>query len=189
MEKDWVGNRTAIFTTMGAKGHALDDREIDDYYATDPLAIKELMKLENLNHYIWEPCCGEGHLCKPLVEAGYDVLASDLIDRGYGLGGIDFLEENFLFTGDIITNPPYSKALEFVKHALELIEDGNKVCMFLKTTFLEGKGRKPFFMENPPKTIYAKNGDFNLYPSSAVSYCWFVWEKGFKGDPIIKWFN
>lgn len=69
--------------------------------------------------------------------------------------------------------------------------------MLLKTTFLEGKNRKAFFKENPPKIIYvsssrincAKNGDFEKYKSSAISYSWFIWEKGFKGNTIIKWFN
>ena len=33
----------------------------------------------------------------------------------------------------------------------------------------------------------AKNGDFDKYPTSAVAYGWFVWEKGYKGDPVVKW--
>jgi hypothetical protein len=24
---------------------------------------------------------------------------------------------------------------------------------------------------------------------SAVAYAWYVWEKGFNGDTIVKWFN
>lgn len=24
---------------------------------------------------------------------------------------------------------------------------------------------------------------------SAIAYAWYVWEKGFTGDPVIKWFN
>lgn len=63
--------------------------------------------------------------------------------------------------------------------------------------FLEGKARKAFFEENPPKVIYvasgrlncAKNGEFDKYPSSAVAYAWFVFEKGYKGDTIVKWIN
>lgn len=69
--------------------------------------------------------------------------------------------------------------------------------MFLKLQFLEGKQRKELFKKYPPKVVYvsssrlicAKNGDFSEYKSSAVAYAWFVWEKGFKGDPIIKWIN
>ena len=99
--------------------------------------------------------------------------------------------------GFIITNPPYKYALEFVQKALDSVQPGKKVAMFLKLQFLEGKSRKQFFLHNPPKVVYvsssrlicAMNGEFEKYPSSAVAYAWFVWEKGFKGDPIIKWIN
>ena len=98
---------------------------------------------------------------------------------------------------DIITNPPYKYAKEFVEKAMEVSQDGSKIAMFLKLQFLEGKARRELFKKYPPKTVYvsskrikcAKNGDFDSISSSAVAYAWFVWEKGFKGDPIIKWFN
>ena len=38
----------------------------------------------------------------------------------------------------------------------------------------------------------AKNGDFDEMIAgggSAVAYAWYVWEKGYKGDTILKWFN
>jgi hypothetical protein len=108
------------------------------------------------------------------------------------------LEQTFdNFNGDIITNPPYKYAQQFVERALENVKPGRKVAMFLKLTFLEGKARKQMFLNNPPKTVYvsssrllcAKNGDFENTKGSAVAYAWFVWEKGFKGDPVIKWIN
>ena len=34
-----------------------------------------------------------------------------------------------------------------------------------------------------------KNGDFEDGDSSAIAFAWFIWEKGFKGEPTIKWFN
>ena len=69
--------------------------------------------------------------------------------------------------------------------------------MFLKIQFLEGKKRKEFFKYFPPKYIYvassrlrcAKNGEFDKYGSSAVCYAWFVWEKGFQGEPSVRWIN
>ena len=99
--------------------------------------------------------------------------------------------------GDIVTNPPYKFAKEFVLQALKVIAEGRKVCMFLKLTFLEGKDRKEMFKEYPPKTVYvsssrilcARNGDFDSFDSSATAYAWFVWEKGYKGDTVIKWIN
>jgi hypothetical protein len=104
---------------------------------------------------------------------------------------------NEKWEGDIITNPPYSKALEFVEHSLDIISSGHKVAMFLKLTFLEGKQRAKLFKENPPKRIWvsssrlkcAKNGDFDNIGSSATAYAWFIWEKGYKGYPEIRWFN
>ena len=35
----------------------------------------------------------------------------------------------------------------------------------------------------------AKNGDFSQYTGKAMSFAWFIWEKGYKGDTILKWFN
>ena len=98
---------------------------------------------------------------------------------------------------DIITNPPYSKAQEFVEHALEIIEDGRKVAMFLKIQFLEGKARRALFDKFPPKVVYvssrrlvcAMNGDFEKHQAKAICYAWFVWEKGYKGDTVVRWIN
>lgn len=38
----------------------------------------------------------------------------------------------------------------------------------------------------------AKNGDFEYMKAnggSAVAYAFYVWQKGYKGDTILKWFN
>ena len=83
-------------------------REENDYYATNPHAMEiALPYLENigLSHNIWEPACGEGHLSKVLINHGYSVYSSDLIDRGYG-DTKDFLLCDEHFNGDILTNPP-----------------------------------------------------------------------------------
>ena len=90
---------------------------------------------------------------------------------------------------------PYKYAQKFVENAMDVLADGHKLAMFLKLTFLEGNARKRLFEKYPPKCIYvdsrralcAKNGEFEKYPSSAVAYAWYVWEKGFTGDPKIKW--
>ena len=156
-----------------------------------------LLAEESFAPVIWECACGEGHLSKVLEEHGFEVISTDLIYRGYGdPEPLDFLKDTLEnFEGDIITNPPYKYALEFVEQALNSVKPGRKVAMFLKLTFLEGKARKEFFLHSPPKTIYvsssrlmcAMNGEFEKCSSRAVAYAWFVWEKGFKGDPVIKW--
>lgn len=197
--KDWVGNMNSIYRTLGASNHTEKEREQHDYYATEPKAMELLLAEEQFAPVIWECACGEGHLSKVLEANGYEVISTDLVYRGFGDSEpLDFLKETLDgFEGDIITNPPYKYALDFVKKALESVQQGRKVAMFLKLQFLEGKTRKQFFLENPPKVIYvsssrlicAMNGEFDKISSSAVAYTWFVWEKGFHGDPVIKWIN
>lgn len=200
MSKDWTGNKNSIYKTLGASNHTDKERQNEDYYATEPKAIELLCKLEKFNEWIWECACGEGHLSKELINQGYQVYSSDLINRGYGIAPIDFLKHDEIWHGDIITNPPYKYAKEFIEKALHIIPEGNKIAMFLKIQFLEGKIRKQLFKKYPPKIIYvsssrlqcAKNADFNGMKAgggSAVAYAWYIWEKGYKGETILKWFN
>jgi hypothetical protein len=187
-----------VFKTIGSSNHTPDERAAHDYYATDPQAVEMLLALETFSPVIWEPACGEGHISNVLAAHGYEVISTDLIYRGFGEPEpMDFLTETFPeFEGDIITNPPYSAGLEFVERALETVRPGGKVAMFLKVQFLEGKRRGELFSKTPPRTVYisrsrlacAKNGDFS-HTESAIAYAWYVWEKGFIGDPVIKWFN
>ena len=188
-------NQNKVYTTLGASNHTNDVREQNDYYATEPKATELLCQLENFKKVgILEPCCGEGHISKVLTQKGYTVHSTDLIYRGYGAGGINFFSYNF-WAGDIITNPPYELAQECVEHALKIMQLGSKLAMFLKLTFLEGKSRRKLFLEQPPIRVWCsssrlncgKNGDFSK--PSAICYAWFIWEKGHKGDTILKWFN
>ena len=198
--KDWIGNSTSIFATHGASNHSESERAELDYYATDPEAVEKLLEHEEFCHYIIEPACGGGHISEVLLKHGYDVLSMDIVNRGYEKQfktNIDFLETTSepKNDADIITNPPYNKAKEFVEHALDISMESVKVAMFLKLTFLEGGKRKKLFEKYPPKTIYVfrnridcwKNGIKPEKASKAVCYAWFVWVKGFKGSPQIKW--
>lgn len=203
--RDWNGGKNSIYKTIGASNHTDKEREENDYYATDPIAIDKLLKVEQPSHYIWECACGDGHLAKRLKEYGFKVTTSDIVERDYKLDFTqDFLKMSRNGLGlneeyDILTNPPYKYAKEFVQHSLEIIKPKHRVFMFLKLTFLEGKQRyKELFNKYPPKKIYvfservlcAKNGDFEGMKQaggSAVAYAWFVWEKSYQGKTEIEW--
>ena len=108
MTKDWTGNSNSIYKTLGASNHTDKERQNEDYYATDPKAADLLLELETFAPDIWECACGEGHLSKVFEKAGHKVKSTDLMDRGFGETGIDFLSiDNLEWNGDIITNPPY----------------------------------------------------------------------------------
>lgn len=189
--KDWVGNASVRNCNVRSV-----DAEPNDYYATEPRAVELLLEQEQFYPVILEPACGEGHISKVLEAHGYKVISTDLVDRGYGVGGVDFFSlEDKNSDVDIVTNPPYKFAKEFVEKALDHVAPGRKVAMFLKLTFLEGQGRRDLFRNNPPQTVYVssarlqcgKNGDFS--GTSMVAYAWFVWRKGYPGPTNIKWIN
>ena len=174
----------SVYVTMGASNHAKEDRQLQDFYATEPAAMELLLKEEQFAPEIWECACGMGHLSEILKAHGYKVISTDLVYRGYGdPEPLDFLIDTLdKFEGDIITNPPYKFALEFVERALESVLPGRKVAMFLRLQFLEGQKRKQLFLKNPHKTVYvsssrlycAKNGEFERYKDTkAIAYAWF----------------
>lgn len=189
-----------VFVTLGASNHTTNSRESSDFYATDPIAMELLLNEERFDNHIWECACGAGHLSKVLEGNGYDVKSTDIVDHGFGENGVDFLTQNDIFDGDIITNPPYKYAAEFVTHALKLVNPGHKVAMFLRLNFLEGKARRKLFDAAPPKMVYVasgrinccKEGDFSpegRKKHQAIAYAWFVWEKDWQGVTGLKWIN
>lgn len=198
-------DRKKIFSCIGASNHSATEREKNDYYATDPSCVEDLLKREQFDTHIWECAAGGGHIADVLIKHGYEVQESDIINRGRtNFNYYDMLKQEDVrgekitkWYGDIITNPPYKYAKEFIENCINMVDEKRKIAMFLKLTFLEGQARGKFFMENPPKRIYvyskrakcAINGNFDNTGSSAVAYAWFIWEKGFKGKPEIEWIN
>ena len=181
--------------TLGSINVNGEIRQKDDFYATDPNALKSLLEYETFKHEVWEPACGSGWLSNVLEEYGYDVKNSDIIERAT----LNNFECNDFFSyevnsRDIITNPPYFCVNEFVRHALDISTEGTKIAMILRLTFLEGKKRRQLiFNSDKPRKIYvfservlmAKDG---IMPQgSAVAYAWFIWEKGYKGNTELFW--
>ncbi len=168
------------------------DREKNDFYPTPPYATEELLKREAFIGNVWEPACGEGHMSKVIELSGYNTRSTDLIYRGYGEQE-DFLQSHFV-ADNIITNPPYGIALDFVLKAKK--QSRFKIAMFLKTVFLESEKRKEMFLDTefPLKRMYQFSKRVTLYKdgvkmknSGMIAYAWYVWEKGYDGKPTIEW--
>lgn len=142
---------------------------------------------------IWEPACGKGDISEVFLKKGYSTISTDLVYRGYGEGERDFFKQTIL-VDNIVTNPPYKYALEFVNHSKKLAK--KKIAMFLKTVFLESESRYEMFLDKefPLKTIYqfskrvtlTKNG-IKMKNSGMISYAWYVWDKDYNGSPTIQW--
>jgi hypothetical protein len=168
------------------------NREKDDFYPTHPGATAALLSVEHFGKTVWEPACGEGDISRVLIDAGYEVVSHDLVDRGYGIARRDFLMERTLVAPAIVTNPPFKLALPFCQHAIDLGAD--KVAMFLRLAFLEGIERKAFFERYTPARIWvmsrrvpmqrgrlSQKGDGH----GVMAFAWFVWERGHRGPAQI----
>ena len=170
-------------------------RPASDFYPTPPHATKALLSVESFDGGIWEPACGQGHISEVLKEHGHEVTSTDLFDHGYGKPGIDFTKQ--FVTGvcaNVVTNPPYNMAREFVDAGL--LSANKKVAMLLKLSFLEGVTRKDWFQRTPLKCIYVFSRRISLtrlgepkLNKGMVSYAWFVWEHGHLGEPLIRWID
>jgi hypothetical protein len=177
---------------QGLVGFAHDgNRASNDYYPTPASAVEALLKVEQFTGNIWECACGDGAISKVLEEHGFPVISTDLIDRGYGQGGHDFLTSE-LMADNVITNPPFTLAEKFVE--LSLQRTTGKVAILGKLQFLEGAKRKVMFENTPFKCCHVfskrlsltRNGE-KMKNSGMIAFAWFVWEHGYTGAPTIGW--
>lgn len=104
--KDWTGNRKSTFVTLGASNHTDKERESNDFYATDPIAIDKLVKVIQLPRKVWECACGTGCLSDRLMDFGHEVISTDLVDRGYGK------VRDFLETAERLYLHPHQSAIQ-----------------------------------------------------------------------------
>jgi hypothetical protein len=189
---------------LGASAPSSGTRDPLDYYATEPAALESFLnQFEKdklyLSEKIWEPACGGGHLSNVLLKKGYNVLSTDIAVRYDGANEYDFLKpsKDMFWSGDILTNPPFKYVESFLRNGLKLVKEGNYVILLQRIMFLESSKRYKLFQEFPPKYVYvhssriaiAKSGDFKKYEKGGRSMCfaWYVWEKGFEGEPRLRW--
>lgn len=155
----------------------------NNLYETPIEAMRTLLALESFSPVIWEPACGKGAIVRPLEDAGYEVIPTDLVDYGTATkdGEVQevgsFLETSSTEDGirgawrgaivapgpgldhlplDIVTNPPYGSDLNrFVAHALR-VHRPRKMALLLNLNFLcgfEDPDRCFAMDENPPARI------------------------------------
>jgi len=177
------------------------EREKNDYYATPPedtrYFLKNYFDISKFNKVL-EPACGEGHMSNVLKEFNNNIISYDLIDRKYQDEVVNFLEDDIKGNFDlVITNPPFSNAIEFVEKGLEV---SDTVVILAKIQLLEGISRSNKMVDMPLKYIYGSSSRINCWRggndinpktgkawSGAMFLAWYVFEKGYEGKPIYDW--
>jgi len=152
------------------------------------LIAREGRRIAHISRRVWEPACGRGRMARVLQAAGYDVTASDLIDRGYGCGGVDFLTTRNLRAPVIITNPPYGPLVEaFIRHAYAL--GAGYLALLVKADFWQAAGkaaRHLLFSELPPTRIHPLGWrlDWTGEGRPVMNCVWLVWDWASSHEPL-----
>lgn len=181
---------------MGGLGSEHSEpREENDFYATPAPTTRALLRVERFEGPIWECACGDGAISRVLQESGYEVVSTDLIDRGYGEGGRDFLMEPQLLARNVVTNPPFSEADDFALRALGL--GAEKVAILQRIAWLEGAARhQRVWARHPPARIWVfakrqtlwKGGSQNAREKGGtICFGWYVWDATHSGAPTLGW--
>jgi hypothetical protein len=150
-----------------------------DFYATPSEVTEALLRSPVgpalLLRPIWEPACGDGAISKVLIEHGANVVSTDLHDRGYGLGGVDFLRCS-MPSRAVITNPPFDRAADFIRRACTR---GQPVAMVLKATYWHAANRHDLFNDTRPAYIMPLLWRPAMAPdrgkSPTMEFMWVVW--------------
>lgn len=183
-------------------GYRPSGRPADDFYPTPRETSKALLSCESFADgvwsstcpHVWEPACGDGAISAVMEHAyGYRVVSTDLYDHGYGQTGIDFLQTTRLLAPNIVTNPPFKLATEFVRHAVIDLQC-HKLALLVKLAFLEGVERSQLLEETHLTRVYVfrrrqsiSRVDYTRGNRGMLAFAWLVWQRGYFGKPTIEW--
>lgn len=169
----------------------------NDLYETPACAVHALVKTGELNsaRWIWEPCAGRGAISRELRKDGFRyIVAADLIHYDGADPDIEGGHDFFLMTACseriIVTNPPFMRADDFVRHGLKL---GCKVIVLLRLMALEGAGRSDIidghlrrvWMGRERLPWMQRDGWTGVRQSnSGAPFAWFVFDPEKREGPI-----
>lgn len=178
--------------------------DVYDFYETPKWATEkavEKMLIDGvINKYdkILEPCCGAGAISDVLSVYGFENLkSSDIQTADYikGMKGIDVYDIDDNSAEVIFTNPPYNLMTKenLLNEFLRI--SSKKVILLLNIYYLSSKDRKEMLQSSGLQYVYIHSDRVTMFPfgqekpknGGTKMYAWFVWNKEYDGEPIIRW--
>jgi len=155
-----------------------------DYYPTPLWCTHRLIEAVDLPGGRWlEPAVGDGAIVRAVNELRSDVQWTTIDIRrecepdlvaDFTWMGCPEIEGSF---DVIITNPPFSSALDFVRTALDRAPI---VVMLLRLNWLGGgtRARRPAFLREHMPDVYVlpNRPSFDGEGTDATEYAWMVWD-------------
>lgn len=163
---DMTASRPAPELALRKKDVTLFDRDDKDFYPEPYWPVEQLCKALNWEGRVWDPACGYGTIPQVFLAAGHIVTATDLVDRGYGLSGQNFLaykRELIARTENIVCNPPFKLAIEFLRQAKRFTT--KRVAFLLPLKWLASDTRLQLFKtEWKPAKIFVLSNRLSMPP-------------------------
>lgn len=170
-----------------------------DFFIEPDWSVDLLLDAEPFYGRCYDPACGSGNIVRRCLARGLDAYGSDIADRGFGTGGCDFLSAPLTeeLPANIIFNPPYVLAQQFIEHALKLAT--HKVAALVQSKFPYSQRRHALFSQHPPARIYFLSTRPSMPPGEGLldgtikakggklDYCWLVWARDHRGATTAHW--
>ena len=190
VNKAWEGIRYG-----NMYGFKETERNRNDFYNTPKSLTEYLFKVEDFDFdkTVCEPACGQNAITDVLKQRWSSSLITSY-DRE-----IDFLRDNRSYDY-IITNPPFSQALDFIKQAKKRAT--NKFCFLMPLNYLHGKARynevysdkryglsavhvftRSLLLDDQPIRHDGKA------KAGMLVLAWYVFTNGYSGHPALSWID
>jgi hypothetical protein len=172
-------------------------RHPDDWYVEAEWCSRRLFDVEPFEGDIIDPACGFGRIVAAGVEAGHAITGSDVVRRSpHCTSVVDFLSSPFPRVSNVVANPPFRLADEFVEMALARAT--RKVAMLLPANWDHSEKRGRWIEATPLYRVYMLTPRPSMPPGPVIEageapgggtkdFSWFVWLKGFDGAATRHW--
>jgi hypothetical protein len=131
-----------------------------------------------------DPSCGQGNIVDVALARGIRATGADIVDRAAGRFAVrDFLLDTRTYR-NVVTNPPYKRAVEFIRHGLAHVLPGGRVIVLAQLSFLASQERHSLFDQHcnhvfafsqrpsiPPGETLLKHGEA-IRGSGSRDYVW-----------------
>jgi len=169
-------------------------RAKNDFYVEPEWAVRGLLEVQRFSGLTLDPACGSGTIPHVFEAGGLSCHGSDIVDRCGGEFHVaNFLEERRTAAVDnVVTNPPFDLAADFIRIALRLAR--HKVAILQRLSFMESGGRRWIFENTPLVAIHPFASRVSMPPGGkgikakggAIAFAWYVWDHSHpEGAPPI----
>lgn len=179
------------------------ERDPLDWYVEPHECSAALFQLEEFVGTVWDPACGSGRIVEQAQKASLPAFGTDIVRRSdFCQSQMDFLDRpSTPEFANIVTNPPFSHAEDFVREAIRITPVGGKIAVILPLVWVSGfSSKRDWLPHSPLKTLYPISPRPSMPPGKVIEagikagngtkdFAWLVWQVGYSGNASVRFMN